>query len=114
LREQISELKAMIANSNQSSAVTNQHVISSARLEQNQPNPTTHSTMIKYFIPGQNSTASIKISNTSGEAIKSINLSSKNNGQITIQTNDLIAGTYFYSLIVDGKIIDTKKMVITH
>jgi len=114
LREQISQLKAMIANSNQSSALTNQHVISSARLEQNQPNPTIQSTTIKYFIPAQISTASIKISNTGGQAIKSINLSSKNNGQITIQTNDLMAGTYFYSLIVDGKTIDTKKMVITH
>ena len=56
----------------------------------------------------------IKISNTNGQGIKSINLSAKNSGQITIQTNNLIAGTYFYSLIVDGKTIDTKKMVITH
>ena len=114
LRKQISELKAMIASSNQSSALTNKHVMSPARLGQNQPNPTTQSTTIKYFIPEQISSASIKISNTSGQAIKSMNLSSKNNGQVTIQTNDLIAGTYFYSLIVDGKTIDTKKMVITH
>ena len=114
LREQISELKAMIANSNQSSTIANQHVISSAKLEQNQPNPTKQSTIIKYSIPQQTAKAAIKITNANGQEIKSINLSQKGNGEINLQTNDLTAGTYFYSLIVDGKMSDTKKMVITH
>ena len=34
-------------------------------------------------------------------------------GSITISANELYAGTYLYSLIVDGRLIDTKQMIIT-
>jgi hypothetical protein len=106
LQKQIDELKSLIVANNQVSSATNQQLnspVSFARLEQNQPNPTSSSTTIKYFIPGQILNALIKITNTNGQVIRSVNLSSKTNGQITIPTNDLMAGTYFYSLIVDGK-----------
>ena len=83
-----------------------------ARLEQNQPNPTASSTTIKYFVPEQTLKAVIKITNANSREIKSINISQKSNGQIILQTNDLTAGTYFYSLIIDGKNIDTKKMIL--
>jgi len=33
-------------------------------------------------------------------------------GQVNLQAGQLSAGTYQYSLIVDGKLIDTKKMVV--
>ncbi|MFT4770803.1 MAG: hypothetical protein ACJAZC_002167 [Cryomorphaceae bacterium] len=32
--------------------------------------------------------------------------------QVELQTQGLASGTYLYSLFVDGKFIDTKKMVI--
>ena len=109
--------EVMLSNANQSSIINNQQKISSsqsARLEQNQPNPTAQSTTIKYFIPEQIIKAVIKITNANGKEIKSFNLSQKSNGQISLQTNDLTAGTYFCSLVTDGKIIDTKKMIIAH
>jgi hypothetical protein len=115
LQKQIDELKSLIVANNQVSSATKQQLSSSiafARLEQNQPNPTSSSTTIKYFIPGQVLNAAIKISNTNGQVIKAVNLSSQKTGQITIQTNDLTAGSYLYSLVANGKIIDTKKMVI--
>jgi len=118
LRKEIDELKAMIFNEgNSTSTVSNQQKISlsqSAKLEQNQPNPTTQSTIIKYFVPQKSTNAFIKINNINGQEIKLINLTAKGNGQINFQTNNIITGTYFYSLIIDGKIIDTKQMVINH
>jgi len=35
------------------------------------------------------------------------------NGQISLQTAQLTAGTYVYSLYIDGTLIDSKKMVLT-
>lgn len=32
---------------------------------------------------------------------------------VTIQANEFKPGIYIYSLLVDGKLIDTKRMVIT-
>jgi len=116
-QKEIDDLKALITHNSETSTVSNQQKVSlsqSAKLEQNQPNPTSQSTTIKYFIPEKKSSAVIKITNANGQVIKSINLLQKSNGQVTVQTNDLINGNYFYSLIVDGKIIDTKKMVIAH
>jgi hypothetical protein len=114
LEKEVGELKSLIISQTQNNAVINQIKSSAAYLEQNQPNPTTQSTTIKYFVPAQVSTAVIKITNENGQELKSINLPQKNNGQITLQTSHLLNGTYFYSLITDGKTIDTKKMVITH
>jgi hypothetical protein len=34
-------------------------------------------------------------------------------GKLTIETSDFNSGTYFYSLIADGKVVDSKKMVIS-
>ena len=109
--------EVMLSNANQSSIINNQQKISSsqsARLEQNQPNPAAQTTVIKYFVPEQSVKAAIRITNSNGQEIKLLNIPAKNNGQISIQANGLIPGTYLYSLIIDGKTIDTKKMVIIH
>jgi hypothetical protein len=34
-------------------------------------------------------------------------------GQAIINVGDLASGTYYYSLVVNGKLIDTKKMILT-
>ena len=116
LRKEIDELKIMIGGLNTSSLNNQQKTspLQSANLEQNQPNPSAQSTTIRYFIPDKVSNAAIKITNASGQTIKSINLSQKGSTQIKIQTGDIAGGTYFYSLIVDGKTINTKKMIIEH
>jgi hypothetical protein len=40
-------------------------------------------------------------------------LSTLGESSIIIGANELYAGTFLYSLVVDGKIIDTKQMIIT-
>ena len=81
-----------------------------ASLQQNAPNPFSQNTVIKYFIPQQTNNAVIKITNANGVEIKSFTPTQKGNGQITIEAGALAAGTYYYSLIIDGKNADTKKM----
>ncbi|MFI5141478.1 MAG: T9SS type A sorting domain-containing protein [Bacteroidia bacterium] len=46
-----------------------------------------------------------------GKQIQNVNITTKGKGQLNVYANDLTNGVYSYTLIVDGKIIDTKKMV---
>ena len=84
-----------------------------ARLEQNNPNPFTDNTSVKYFIPSQSGKAILKIYSLSGTELKSFTISDKGTGQITISGNTFSAGTYVYNLIVDDRQVDSKYMTLT-
>jgi len=80
------------------------------KLSQNQPNPFLDNTEITYSIIDDSQNAQIKFFNLSGSLIKTVNLDS-GTGSISISAQELPTGTYSYSLEVDGKIIESKKMV---
>lgn len=82
-------------------------------LAQNVPNPFSVSTEIKYQLPNGTQKAAIGIYDMNGREIRLFNLPGDKNGAITIQGGDLMPGMYLYSLIVDGKQFDTKRMVLT-
>ncbi len=48
-----------------------------------------------------------------GRQLKKIQLENQESGSLTIQSGILEPGMYIYSLIVDNKEEDTKKMIIT-
>ena len=86
-----------------------------AILEQNMPNPFDERTYINYYLPEGNETAVINVYEMrTGAVVRSFPLSRKGHGQITVEAQNLAAGTYTYSLIVDGRIISTKKMILTN
>ncbi len=87
--------------------------LSSASLLQNVPNPYNHSTSIAYTLPAQFSSAQIIITDLSGKVLKTIAVSGKSKGVLNLDASSLASGTYNYSLLIDGKLIDTKKMVLT-
>jgi len=82
----------------------------SAKLEQNVPNPFKGTTKIHYLVPSNSQSARIKIYDITGQIIENINIENFGRGEIDVQVNKLSNGIYHYSLEVDGKIIDTKKM----
>jgi hypothetical protein len=49
--------------------------------------------------------------NAAGKLIQSVNLTEKGKGSLTVFANDLSNGIYTYTLVADGKIVETKKMV---
>jgi len=86
----------------------------SYRLEQNYPNPFNPTTTIKFALP-KTGLVSLKIYDVAGrEVMRLINNQSMNAGYQTQFFNGsmLSSGIYFYSLIVDNKLVDTKKMVL--
>lgn len=84
-----------------------------AMLYQNTPNPFTEETVISYIVPTEAQQASIYVYNMLGEQLSKYDISAFGEGYITISANELYAGTFLYSLVVDGKLIDTKQMIIT-
>jgi hypothetical protein len=87
--------------------------LSKGTLGQNHPNPFTESTVISFAIPAESTSAKIVITQTgSGKIIKTLSVSI-GASQLTFDAASLAAGTYAYTLYVDGKKVDTKQMVIT-
>lgn len=81
-------------------------------LGQNIPNPFENSTVIPFRIPQNCADASIVfIEVSTGKIVRAIPVSCGET-QLNIEAGMLSAGTYSYSLYVDGNIIATKQMVI--
>ncbi len=82
------------------------------RLDQNIPNPFNGSSYISYYIPANAQKAQLVITDISGHTLKTYTLANSGYGKQTISSTELSSGTYQYSLLIDGKLIDTKKMVL--
>lgn len=113
LNERLTKLeKLMIQNTSVTGDNLQSATLFSAKLQQNVPNPFNQATTISYQLPQNSKTASMKITDATGQLVKMIALPSKGNGQINIDAAQLASGVYQYTLIADGKIIDSKKMMI--
>jgi trimeric autotransporter adhesin len=82
-----------------------------AKLEQNIPNPFSNTTTIGYYLPVDKANAYINFYASNGAFLKSVKLSGSGNGTINVKANELPSGAYRYSLIIDGKVAETKQMV---
>lgn len=85
----------------------------SSILYQNIPNPFNVSTIIHYQIAQGATSASIMIFNLQGELLNAYPIHTTGVGDLTISGSTLSAGMYLYTLIVDGQIVDTKRMILT-
>jgi hypothetical protein len=74
------------------------------------PNPATSMVNIDYNLSNASS-ASVKIVNLMGSVVKSVNLSTGSN-KTSIDVSDLTQGVYFYSVLVDGNVYKTRKLIV--
>lgn len=89
------------------------NVLLNAFLFQNNPNPFTDNTEIRCIIPNEVTKADLYIYDMNGHQIESITISQRGNMSLIIQGGSLDAGMYLYSLITDGIVVDTKRMILT-
>jgi hypothetical protein len=83
-----------------------------ALLGQNLPNPFDNSTIIPFRIPKECHSAAIIIAESTGKIVRAIPVSCKET-QLSLEAGILAAGVYSYSLVVDGRTVDMKQMVLT-
>ena len=82
-------------------------------LDQNDPNPFSSSTEIGYSIPSATNLASLIVFDSSGRTVNKYELSERGQGSVTVYGSDVVSGVYYYSLVLDGKIVETKRMIHT-
>ncbi len=110
LTHEVSELKALVNKLiNGSSAPVG---LSNASLGLANPNPVNGSTLISYNVPQGSKTAHLLVTDMKGSVVKQILLNSRGSSRVTLNTAALAAGTYTYSLHVDGSKIDSKQLLI--
>lgn len=107
--QKIDELQKTIQNISQSSNSNSE----SSFLFQNQPNPFNTNTTISFIIDKNVNYSTLEIFNLNGTLIETINIYERGKSSITINSNKLSPGIYIYSLICDGKMIDSRKMILT-
>jgi len=80
-------------------------------LNQNVPNPFAEQTQISFSIPETVKKAQIHFYDANGKLINSVEIQERGLGQINVFANDLSTGTYTYTLVADGQIVATKRMI---
>lgn len=105
----IKEILKKLSDDQSSSMELNEN--KSALLKQNVPNPFGSNTSIEYRIPDTAKEGIIEVFSSTGQIIESVKVS-PGAGNIDINNNSMSSGQYFYRMIVDGEVIDTKKMTI--
>ncbi len=79
---------------------------------QNIPNPFNQGgTKIRYFVPDNANNPQIIFYDEFGSPIKTFTILETGMGELNVTANNLSSGVYSYSLIINGKVIDTKRMV---
>ncbi|MFL0354404.1 T9SS type A sorting domain-containing protein [Xanthomarina sp. GH4-25] len=82
------------------------------RLNQNVPNPFNTLTNIKYYIPIKYHSAKIVVTSSLGQVIYDFPLNTfGKEGSLDLSKSNLQSAIYYYTLYVDGKKIDTKRLV---
>ena len=82
-------------------------------LSQNTPNPFSVSTSIEVSVPESVKSASIFIYDMSGKQVKKLDVADRGTSRITVLGAGLNEGMYIYTLVADGKVAGTKKMILT-
>ncbi len=115
LQNQVYGLSGMPALKGTSVGITVGEGISNIESElfQNNPNPFSEITTIKYLLNKEVSQANIYVYNMIGKQLRNYELNIKNSGEIRIIGGELEAGMYMYSLITDGKVVSTKQMILS-
>lgn len=104
LRAELEQLKGMMRAGNN----TNTHT--KGQLSVNVPNPFSSETTINYTLP-ETGNAKLQVSDVNGKLVKSFNLDNQLSGQVVVSGISK-GGTYVYSLVSNGRVLDSKKMTV--
>ena len=110
-QKEIEELKALVKGTTPKAVLENP--AKTIQLFQNVPNPFSKETDIKFYLPETVKQANLTIYDMQGKQLRKIDIIERNEANIKINAKELPAGMYMYSLIADGKEMDTKRMILT-
>ncbi len=111
---QLDELKEIVSKLTQNADNQQEMILEGAQgyLEQNQPNPFRENTLIKFYVAEDVASAVVNVYDMNGKLIHKERIAQNGAGEIQLKSKNLATGTYSYSLVLDGRIVDTKQMLI--
>lgn len=107
----IQELKTELETLKAGSKVPGRNSDNVLVLNQNAPNPFSDRCVIKCAIPQNTKEASVYFFDYNGRQIQQMIIKDRGNVQLLFDGNGLEAGIFLYSLVADGVLIDTKRMI---
>ena len=113
LQGKLASLEAELQGKTPQEAAQEAEAAKTAKLYQNTPNPFTSTSEIRYELPRNATDAAIYIFDMQGTPVKRFALTECGSGSVTVGSSELKAGIYAYSLIVDGKEVDNRRMILT-
>jgi len=116
IQQQQKQIELLLAGLNSKNEIGNKEASggSSTFLLQNNPNPFTSETEIKMTLSESVGNATIMIYSLEGKEMKNIRVDGRGEVSVKVSGNELPAGIYLYALIAEGKVVDTKRMILTH
>lgn len=115
LQKHLEELKLINStyiSSNNTGISSLNSVETGFQMSQNEPNPFTHETVIKYTLPQTINNAFMAVYDLTGKQITTFPIDQKGSSSIVITSEKLAAGIYIYSIVGDGKVVDSKRMIV--
>ena len=112
--KEINALKKQIAATG-TEAGTGHKIAGSNRiawLSQNLPNPSSAETDIAVSLPENTTNANLVFYTLEGKQLKLLHLYNRGDFTVTVDRNDLTRGICFYALMIEGKIIDSKQLLV--
>lgn len=116
LKSEINELKGNGAAKKVAAKATGMDAVkesdSPASLAQNKPNPFVSSTDIEVIVPESVQSAFVYVYDLQGKKVQQVNITARGKQTVQLDAADLSDGMYLYSLITDGKVVDTRRMIV--
>lgn len=114
------QLYNTLAGSADTSVVTINYVCTPAGINENKqevsssayPNPSNSFVNINYQVKESYTSGKIIVYDMLGKQVREISIADKQ-GMAKLNVEDLMAGIYFYSIVLDNKIIATKKLIVS-
>ncbi len=112
---EIDHLKNIIRDSLQShtsGAPSNPTNVVAASLGHNSPNPFNEETTVTFELPQSVKMAQLVINDVNGAEVQRITLNDRGATSVVVSVKGMRAGTYVYSLLADGALVGTDKMIV--
>ena len=111
--KEINALKKQFAATGNQGSIETTNKAQGATLYQNHPNPFSTQTDIDITLPDEVNQANLIFYTLEGKQLKVLHLYNRGDFKVQIDSNDLGKGVFFYALMVDGKIIDSKRFMVS-
>ena len=91
---------------------TTNEAVTLLSLGQNKPNPFGETTSIAVSVPEDVQTAFLYVYNLNGSKVAQVDIPARGYTSVTLSAATLSEGMYLYSLVADGKIVQTRRMIV--